>query len=45
MAQQNNTPVDFWLSINLPELLRWIKANNAVVQEQKEAKAKAQRTR
>lgn len=45
MAQQNNTPVDFWISLSLPELLRWIKANNAVVQEQKEDRAKTRKAR
>ncbi len=34
MARENNTPVDYWLSIPLQEFGRWIVANNEIVQDQ-----------
>lgn len=37
LAKNNHTPVPFWLSMPLRELRFWIKANNAVITEGKEA--------
>lgn len=36
MARTNNTPVDFWLSLRLGELLQWVKASNALIAEEME---------
>lgn len=33
LAQTNNTPVPFWLSLALPELCEWIRASNSVQDE------------
>lgn len=32
MAQNNHTPVSFWLGCPLGELRRWIEVNNKVVE-------------
>ncbi|WP_297199836.1 hypothetical protein [uncultured Flavonifractor sp.] len=33
LAQTNHTPVSFWLSLPLGELVRWIHASNELVRE------------
>nr|DAQ33719.1 MAG TPA: hypothetical protein [Caudoviricetes sp.]DAU22505.1 MAG TPA: hypothetical protein [Caudoviricetes sp.] len=35
MAQNNNTPVSYWVSLPLLSLTKWIKASNRLVEEQK----------
>lgn len=42
MAQVNNTPVPYWLSLPLVELTAWIRSSNQI---QREEKAKAQAAR
>jgi hypothetical protein len=37
LAQNNNTPVPYWLSLPLWKLGLWIKTNNVIVAEAKEA--------
>ena len=32
MAQNNHTPVDFWLDCTLAELREWIDVNNEIVE-------------
>ena len=40
MAQNNNTPVSYWLSLPLESLVKWIRASNRLVKEQKDERAK-----
>ena len=42
LSGNNNTPVDRWLSMTLPELMRWIAANNAVIEKRKGASENAE---
>jgi hypothetical protein len=35
LAQNNNTPVSFWMSLPLWKLPQWIKVNNIVIAETK----------
>lgn len=35
MAQNNHTPVPFWLSVTLPDLGKWIKESNRIAAETK----------
>ena len=35
LAKNNNTPLSEWLSMTLRELRFWIKANNAVIEEER----------
>lgn len=35
MARNNSTPVDFWISMPLLELVGWIKADNRLHKEKK----------
>ena len=37
LAKNNSTPVPFWLDLPLWELRFWIRANNAVIIEEKES--------
>ena len=39
MAQNNNTPVSYWLSLPLESLVKWIRASNRLVKEQKDERA------
>ena len=40
MAQNNNTPVSYWLSLPLESLVKWTRASNRLVKEQKDERAK-----
>lgn len=33
LARNNNTPVGYWLSLTVPQLLHWIQANNELTAE------------
>lgn len=35
MAQTNNTPVSYWVSLPLASLMKWIKASNRLVEEER----------
>lgn len=34
MAQNNHTPVNFWLGCTLGELRQWIEVNNRILEEE-----------
>jgi hypothetical protein len=36
MAQNNNTPVSYWLSVPLSELTEWIDDNNHIIERRRE---------
>jgi len=40
MAQDNNTPVPFWLSLTLMELTQWIHDHNQIVKEKRQKRQK-----
>lgn len=44
MAQNNHTPVSYWLSVPLLSLAKWIKASNGLVREQQEARKNRPKT-
>ena len=35
MARNNYTPISFWLSLPLIELIQWIEVNNQVISKEK----------
>ncbi|WP_298031690.1 hypothetical protein [uncultured Dysosmobacter sp.] len=44
MAKNNNTPVSFWLSLPLPDLVAWIKASNAIVEKENAERQRARQS-
>lgn len=36
MSKNCSTPVDYWLSMTLKELSKWIHANNELIRKQRE---------
>ena len=37
LSQNNHTPIDFWLSLDLMELPLWIHTGNEIVEESKKS--------
>jgi hypothetical protein len=35
MAQNNNTPVSYWLSLPLSDLMLWIGDNNHIIEQRR----------
>jgi hypothetical protein len=34
LAQNNNTPITYWLEMQVSQIPAWIKANNELIKEQ-----------
>ncbi len=45
MAKNFNTPVPYWISLPLAEFTRWIRAGNAVIEEENEEIRKARKNK
>jgi hypothetical protein len=41
LAQTNNTPVPYWLSLTIPDFCAWLRASNQIQQEMRESAKKA----